>query len=125
LQGKNDESKSFGHVLSDHGKFIFNGFGASGTKDRRDGLCMLPLNAYNQALYVFLWVLFYGLLTISIFTSCIDCWCATHALQGGMLISQALYWTFNANALIVFSGLCSTVHSDSEKNLPKFRRPNI
>ena len=39
-------------------KCSFHKFGASGTIERHDGLCVLPLNIINEKLYIFLWFWF-------------------------------------------------------------------
>ena len=39
-------------------KCTFHKFGPSGTVERFDGLCVLPLNIINEKIYVFLWFWF-------------------------------------------------------------------
>ena len=39
-------------------KCTFNKFGPSGTVEKFDGLCVLPLNIINEKIYVFLWFWF-------------------------------------------------------------------
>ena len=39
-------------------KCSFHKFGASGTVERHDGLCVLPLNIINEKIYIFLWFWF-------------------------------------------------------------------
>ena len=39
-------------------KCTFHKFGPSGTVERKDGLCILPLNIINEKIYVFLWFWF-------------------------------------------------------------------
>ena len=39
-------------------KCSFHKFGPSGTTERHDGLCVLPLNIINEKIYIFLWFWF-------------------------------------------------------------------
>ena len=39
-------------------KCTFHKYGPSGTVERHDGLCVLPLNIINEKIYVFLWFWF-------------------------------------------------------------------
>ncbi len=39
-------------------KCTFHKFGPSGTVEKFDGLCVLPLNIINEKIYVFLWFWF-------------------------------------------------------------------
>ena len=47
-------------------KCTFHKFGPSGTIEKFDGLCVLPLNIINEKIYVFLWFWF-------IIVACITC----------------------------------------------------
>jgi len=50
-------------------KCTFHKFGPSGTVERKDGLCILPLNIINEKIYVFLWFWFIFLAIVTgIFT---------------------------------------------------------
>lgn len=46
-------------------KCIFHKYGASGTVQKFDGLCVLPLNIINEKIYVFLWFWFIFLSALS------------------------------------------------------------
>ncbi|XP_014215357.1 innexin inx2-like [Copidosoma floridanum] len=46
-------------------KCTFHKYGASGTVQKLDGLCVLPLNIVNEKIYVFLWFWFWFLAAIS------------------------------------------------------------
>merc|ERR1719427_1355102 len=46
-------------------KCTFNKFGPSGTLQRRDAMCVLPVNIINEKIYVFLW---FWLITLVIVT---------------------------------------------------------
>ena len=46
-------------------KCTFHKFGPSGTTQRIDGLCSLPLNTANKKIYVFLWFWFIILAVVS------------------------------------------------------------
>ena len=46
-------------------KCTFHKFGPSGTVQKFDGLCVLPLNIINEKIYVFLWFWFIVLTVIS------------------------------------------------------------
>jgi len=46
-------------------KCTFHKFGPSGTVQRIDGLCVLPLNIVNEKIYVFLWFWFIILAVIT------------------------------------------------------------
>ena len=39
-------------------KCTFHKFGPSGTVEKFDGICVLPLNIINEKIYVFLWFWF-------------------------------------------------------------------
>ena len=47
-------------------KCTFHKFGPSGTVQKFDGLCVLPLNIINEKIYVFLW---FWLLFLTLITS--------------------------------------------------------
>merc|ERR1712025_776466 len=50
-------------------KCTFHKYGASGTVEKKDGLCVLPLNIINEKIYVFLWFWFMFLAIVTgIFT---------------------------------------------------------
>merc|ERR1712173_219180 len=50
-------------------KCTFHKYGPSGTVERKDGLCILPLNIINEKIYVFLWFWFIFLAIVTgIFT---------------------------------------------------------
>ena len=42
-------------------KCTLNTYGPSGTVQKHDGLCILPINVFNEKLYLFIWFLFIGL----------------------------------------------------------------
>ena len=46
-------------------KCTFHKFGPSGTVEKFDGLCVLPLNIINEKIYVFLWFWFIVLTVIT------------------------------------------------------------
>lgn len=46
-------------------KCDFHFVGPSGSKQNRDGLCLLPLNVVNEKIFAFIWLWFLGLLVIS------------------------------------------------------------
>ena len=46
-------------------KCTFHKFGPSGTVEKKDGLCVLPLNIINEKIYVFLWLWFIFLAVVS------------------------------------------------------------
>ena len=46
-------------------KCTFHKFGPSGTVEKFDGLCVLPLNIINEKIYVFLWFWFIILTVIT------------------------------------------------------------
>ncbi len=48
-------------------KCTFSKFGSSGTVERHDALCILPLNVLNEKIYIFLWFWLIVLSTLSIF----------------------------------------------------------
>ena len=48
-------------------KCTFHKFGPSGTVEKKDGLCVLPLNIINEKIYVFLWFWFMILTILTIF----------------------------------------------------------
>ena len=41
-------------------KCTLNTYGPSGTIQKHDGLCILPVNVFNEKLYLFIWFLFIG-----------------------------------------------------------------
>ena len=46
-------------------KCTFHKFGPSGSVQKFDGICVLPLNIINEKIYVFLWFWFLGLAAVS------------------------------------------------------------
>merc|ERR1719309_1501253 len=46
-------------------KCTFRKYGASGTIENHDGLCVLPLNIINEKIYTFLWFWFIVVLAIT------------------------------------------------------------
>lgn len=46
-------------------KCTFRKYGSSGTVETHDGLCVLPLNIFNEKIYIFLWFWFIIVATIS------------------------------------------------------------
>ena len=46
-------------------KCTFHKFGPSGTVEKFDGLCVLPLNIINEKIYLFLWFWFIFLTVLS------------------------------------------------------------
>ncbi|KAK4311262.1 hypothetical protein Pmani_011948 [Petrolisthes manimaculis] len=46
-------------------KCTFHKYGASGTVETHDGLCVLPLNIFNEKIYIFLWFWFIIVAVIS------------------------------------------------------------
>jgi len=46
-------------------KCTFHKYGGSGTVETYDGLCVLPLNIFNEKIYIFLWFWFIGLALVS------------------------------------------------------------
>ena len=53
-------------------KCTFHKYGASGTVQTIDGLCILPLNIINEKIYVFIWFWFIFLAIISAIHVCIN-----------------------------------------------------
>jgi len=47
-------------------KFTFHKYGASGSLQKHDSLCILPLNIVNEKTYVFIWFWFWILLVLLI-----------------------------------------------------------
>ena len=47
-------------------KCTFHKFGPSGTVEKFDGLCVLPLNIINEKIYVFMWFWFVFLTLITV-----------------------------------------------------------
>uniref|UniRef100_A0A182PL89 Innexin n=1 Tax=Anopheles epiroticus TaxID=199890 RepID=A0A182PL89_9DIPT len=47
-------------------KCDFHFIGPSGSKQNRDGLCLLPLNVVNEKIFAFIWVWFLALLVVSL-----------------------------------------------------------
>ena len=46
-------------------KCTFHKYGSSGTVETHDGLCILPLNIFNEKIYIFLWFWFVSLAVVS------------------------------------------------------------
>jgi len=46
-------------------KCTFHKYGGSGSVETHDGLCVLPLNIFNEKIYIFLWFWFIGLAVVS------------------------------------------------------------
>ena len=42
-------------------KCTFHKFGTSGELEKHDALCILPLNIFNEKIYIFLWFWMLGL----------------------------------------------------------------
>ena len=76
-------------------KCTFHKFGPSGTVEKFDGLCVLPLNIINEKIYVFLWFWFIILTVITgmqviyrfVLVSCL--------IIKGQIISKCLFRVFN------------------------------
>ena len=65
-------------------KCTFHKFGPSGTVQKFDGLCVLPLNIINEKIYVFLWFWFV-ILAITTGIQVLE-------LFNLLLISQTQWW---------------------------------
>lgn len=46
-------------------KCTFHKYGSSGTVEKQDGICILPLNIVNEKVYIFLWFWFILLAVVS------------------------------------------------------------
>ena len=46
-------------------KCSFHKYGSSGTVETHDGLCVLPLNIFNEKIYIFLWFWFVAVAVVS------------------------------------------------------------
>jgi len=46
-------------------KCTFFQYGPSGTVEKKDGLCVLPLNIINEKIYIFIWFWLIGIAVIS------------------------------------------------------------
>ena len=46
-------------------KCTFHKYGPSGTVEKKDGLCVLPLNIINEKIYIFLWIWLVALAVVS------------------------------------------------------------
>ena len=53
-----DRVDAMSRVFPKMTKCTFHKFGPSGTVEKFDGLCVLPLNIINEKIYVFLWFWF-------------------------------------------------------------------
>ena len=73
-------------------KCTFHKFGPSGTVEKFDGLCVLPLNIINEKIYVFLWFWFIILTVIT-----------------GMQVIYRFVFTRYSRT---FSGTCISIVSD-------------
>lgn len=64
LQNRNDPMDRLFPKIA---KCTFHNYGHSGTVQRFDGLCLLPVNIFNEKMYVFLWFWFLAVAFISCF----------------------------------------------------------
>ena len=53
-----DRSDPMNLVFPKVAKCVFNKYGGSGTVEIYDGLCVLPINIFNEKIYVFMWFWF-------------------------------------------------------------------
>merc|ERR1711994_185052 len=60
-----DRVDAMSRVFPKMTKCTFHKFGPSGTVEKFDGLCVLPLNIINEKIYVFLWFWFIILTVVS------------------------------------------------------------
>lgn len=57
--------ESFNQVFPKLTKCDFYNYGASGSKQKFDALCVLPLNNLNEKIFAILWFWFYGLAAVT------------------------------------------------------------
>lgn len=62
-----DWDKHSSRIFPTLAKCDFYNFGHSGSMQKRDGLCILPLNILNEKLFAFLWLWYMFLLIVTIF----------------------------------------------------------
>jgi len=81
-------------------KCTFNKFGPSGSVQRRDAMCVLPVNIINEKIYVFLWFWLTGLVIITalslLYSSFLLC---APSVRNMMLRSRAAHQVRVINAL--------------------------
>ncbi|KAK2710341.1 innexin inx2-like [Artemia franciscana] len=65
FQRNETDYNHFAKIFPIVSKCTFHRFGASGTIQRIDGLCVLPVNILNEKIYLFLWIWFVTLSIIS------------------------------------------------------------
>ncbi|XP_018334819.1 innexin inx2-like [Agrilus planipennis] len=64
INGENPMSMVFPKLV----KCTYYRYGPSGSTENRDGLCILPLNIFNEKLYLIMWFWFYCLALLSALT---------------------------------------------------------
>ena len=58
LEGEDKNDDPMARVFPKVTKCLFHTYGPSGTPQRHDALCVLPLNIINEKIYIFLWFWF-------------------------------------------------------------------